>query len=103
MKNEKLEAQIDEVLAQQRDVAVPTDFSRRVMEALPPRRPQRGRVPVGRVVALTGALLLLAAMFALAPAARPDVRNAAFDMELLLALQLLCISWMASSALWGKK
>ena len=90
---ENLDAAIDHVLEQKREVAVPAAFAGRVMRSLPPRRRRAARKPVARFVALFSVLVLLVTMFALAPQARPNLTNFAFDMELLMLLQLSGIAW----------
>ena len=90
---ENLDAAIDRVLEQKREVAVPAAFAGRVMRSLPPQRKRAARIPVARFVALFSVLVLLVTMFALAPQARPNLTNFAFDMELLMLLQLSGIAW----------
>jgi len=90
---DNLDASITRALEKQPDVAVPADFTARVMQSLPPRRNRR-KIPVGRVGLVTGMLALLLTMFVLAPHATPQWTNFAFDLEVLLLVQMAGIGWM---------
>lgn len=89
---ENLEASITRALEKKPEVGVPADFSVRVMRSLPPRK-QRRKLPVGQTAALAGLLALALTMFALAPHAAPQITNFAFDLELLLLVQMAGIGW----------
>lgn len=74
-------------------VAVPEGFAARVTAALPPQKPRRAPRRVGSFIALGSALAATLVMFALAPSAHPDLANFAFDMELLMLVELCGIGW----------
>jgi hypothetical protein len=87
---------LNQLLERRPRVAVPEGFAARVASSLPPQRLRRVRVPVGRAIAAAAALLLTVAMFALAPASHPSLNSFAFDIEMLLLVQLCGIGWYLS-------
>jgi len=89
---ENFEAAITRALEKKPEVAVPAEFAGRVMRSLPPRR-RRPKMPVGRAAVLAGMLALVLTMFALAPEVKPQITNFAFDLELLLLVQMAGIGW----------
>ena len=89
---ENLEATITRALEKRPEVVVPAEFAGRVMRTLPPRR-RRLKMPVGRASVLAGMLALALTMFALAPHVTPQITNFAFDLELLLLVQMAGIGW----------
>jgi len=89
---ENLDVAITRAL-EKRPVVVPVEFAGRVMRSLPPRK-QRRKLPVGRTAVLAGLLALALTMFALAPQVRPQITNFAFDLELLLLVQMAGIGWL---------
>jgi len=89
---ENLEATITRALEKPPEVAVPAEFAGRVMRSLPPRRARR-RMSVGRAGVLAGMLALALTMFALAPHVTPVYTNFAFDLEMLLLVQMAGIGW----------
>jgi hypothetical protein len=89
---ENLETAITKALEKKPEAAVPAEFVGRVMCSLPPRR-RRRKMPVGRTVVLAGMLALALTMFALAPHVTPQFTNFAFDLELLLLVQMAGIGW----------
>jgi len=91
-REENLEAAITRALEKRPDTAVPAEFAGRVMRSLPPRK-QRRKMPVGRTAVLAGMLALALTMFALAPHMTPQITNFAFDLELLLLVQMAGIGW----------
>ena len=90
---QNLEATITKALEKKPEVVVPAEFAGRVMRSLPPRR-QRRKIPVGRAGLVTGMMALLLAMFVLAPHATPQWTNFAFDVEVLLLVQMAGIGWL---------
>jgi hypothetical protein len=50
-------------------------------------------MPVGRAGVLAGIVALALTMFALAPHVTPQITNFAFDLELLLLVQMAGIGW----------
>jgi len=91
-REENLEAAITRALEKRPDTAVPAEFAGRVMRSLPPRK-QRRKMPVGRTAVLAGLLALALTMFALTPHVTPQFTNFAFDLELLLLVQMAGIGW----------
>lgn len=89
---QNLEAAITRSLEKKPEVVVPAEFAARVMQSLPPRK-QRRKLPVGQTAVWAGLLALVLAMFALAPHVTPQITNFAFDLELLLLLQMAGIGW----------
>jgi hypothetical protein len=90
---ENLDAIITRALEKQPEVVVSADFAGRVMRSLPPAQ-RRRKVQVGRVGLVTGMFALLLAMFVLAPHATPQWTNFAFDVEMLLLVQMAGIGWL---------
>ena len=74
-------------------VVVPEGFAARVAAALPPHAPRRAPRSFGSLISLAAAMIVTLVMFALAPAAHPVLTNFAFDMELLMLVQLCGIGW----------
>jgi hypothetical protein len=72
---------------------VPPDFAARIAAALPPPKPDRKKMQVGRTVGLAAAGVLGVALFALAPHAAPTFGNMAFDFELVVIAQLAGIAY----------
>jgi predicted tellurium resistance membrane protein TerC len=89
---QNLEASITRALEKKPEAVVPAEFVARVMRSLPPRK-QRRKLPVGQTAALTGLLALVLTMFALAPQVTPQITNFAFDLEMLLLVQMAGIGW----------
>ena len=89
---ENLETAITRALEKRSEAAVPAEFAGRVMRSLPPRQ-RRRKMPVGRTAVLAGMLALALTMFALAPHMTPQITNFAFDLELLLLVQMAGIGW----------
>lgn len=75
---------------------VPVDFASRVAASLPPLPAARRPMRLGRTVAMISMGLLAVAMFVLAPFSSPSYTSIAFDLELLLLLQMAGIGyWLA--------
>lgn len=74
-------------------VMVPEEFAARVMAALPAVRPARARMRVGRIATAAALVVLAVALFVLAPRATPSFTNVAFDVEMLLLVELAGIGW----------
>jgi hypothetical protein len=90
---DKMEAAITRTLEKRREPVVPVEFAARVARSLPPRRKQRRRIPVGRAAAMAGMLAMALTMFALASQVTPEFSNFAFDLELLLLVQMGGLGW----------
>ncbi len=99
MRNEReFEVRVTEALERRPVAAVPQDFAAKVMVALPPLKKRRKPVQVGRTMAIAAAMVSLLTMFALAPHAVASFTNLAFDVELLLMVELAGIAWGFSKA-----
>jgi hypothetical protein len=90
---DKVEAAITRTLEKRREPVVPAEFAARVMGALPPLRTRQRRMPVGRATAMAAMVAMALTMFALASQARPEFSNFAFDLELLLLVQMGGLGW----------
>ena len=92
------EAKLTRALECRPEPAVPMDFAARVAAALPPARPARKPMQVGRTVGLAAAAVLGVALVALAPHATPTFNNWAFDFELVVIAQLGGIAYWLTAA-----
>lgn len=91
----ELEAAITRALDRKPEVAVPADFAARVRAALPAQPKVRARRSVGQMAAVTGAVVLLAGLCALAPHVRPSFGSVAFDLEMVLMVELMGVAaWL---------
>jgi hypothetical protein len=103
MADEKeFEAAITRALEQQPAVRVPVDFAARVRSALPAQPTVRSRRFGGPSVAQTAAAVavlgLVAALCVLAPHVRPSFDSLAFDMEMVLLLELCGVAaWLGTA------
>ena len=97
MKNDvALEAAITRVLERQPEVVVPGDFAARVRASLPAQPKVRVRRSVGRLAGTAAAAGLVVGLCWLAPHAQPSFESLAFDMEMLMLVELACVSaWLA--------
>jgi hypothetical protein len=89
----EFEAMVTRGLEHGAEVAVPVDFAARVRAALPAVAPRRSKARVGRVALVVAAFVLAVAMFALAPHAAPTFGNLAFDLELVVIVQLAGVGY----------
>jgi hypothetical protein len=89
---ENLDTAITRALEKRPEVTVPAEFAGRVMRSLAPRR-RRRKMPVGRAGVVAGIVAMGLTMFALAPHVMPQFTNFAFDLELLLLVQMAGIGW----------
>ena len=89
----ELEAAVTRALEAQPSAVVPADFAQRVMQALPPQPAARRVWNVGQLSAIVGGAVLTIALFALAPHARPSLGSFAFDMELVMLLELCGVAY----------
>jgi hypothetical protein len=107
MQDEKaLEAEIVRVLEQKPVVAAPVDFAARVRAALPPEpKVKAGRFAgrsLGRMVGGVAAVALVVALCVLAPHARPSFESLAFDLEMVLLLELAGVAiWLGKAGMRG--
>ncbi len=93
------EAEITQALEQKPRLVVPTDFAARVRAALPEQRPVRERRFAGRSlgqdVAMVAAVGLVVALCVVAPHARPSFESVAFDLEMVLFMELAGVAaWL---------
>jgi hypothetical protein len=90
------EAAVTRALEQAPVVAVPEGFAARVRAALPEPPKARVRRDVRMAAAAWAVAGLLVALCVLAPHARPSFESVAFDMEMLLLVELAGVgAWMA--------
>jgi hypothetical protein len=95
------EAALTQALEHSPTPAIPADFAARVVAALP--EPQAARfaasrrrlrsVGVSRGIAIAAAPVLTLALFVIAPHATPSFASFAFDLEMLLLVQLMAVAW----------
>jgi hypothetical protein len=107
MKDETMfEAEIVRALEEKPVVAVPGDFAARVRAALPPQpKVKAGRFAgrsLGRMAGGIAAVGLVAALCLLAPHARPSFESLAFDMEMLVLVELALVgAWLGKAGSRG--
>ena len=93
----EFEAAITRALERQPEVAVPVDFAVRVRAALPAQPKVREQRSVGRMAAAVGAAGLLLALCLVAPHARPSLESTAFDLEMVLVVELAGVAaWLGT-------
>jgi hypothetical protein len=89
------EAAITRALDRKPEVVVPADFAAKVRAALPAQPKVRVRRSVGREVAMVAAVGLVLALCWLAPHARPSFESVAFDLEMVLVVELAGVAaWL---------
>jgi hypothetical protein len=92
----EMEAAMTRALEQPPTVAIPQGFAARVARSLPAAPVARRPVYAGRTVASIAAVVLLVAVFVVAPHSQPSFANVAFDLEILLIAQVGGIAyWLA--------
>jgi len=107
MQDEKaLDAEIVRALEEKPVVAVPVDFAARVRAALPPEPKVRaGRFAgrsLGRLVGGVAAVGLVGALCLLAPHARPSFESVAFDLEMVVLVELALVgAWLGRAGIRG--
>jgi hypothetical protein len=107
MKDEKgLDAEIVRALEQKPVVAVPVDFAARVRAALPPEpKVKAGRFAgrsLGRMVGGVAAGVLVVVLCLLSPHARPSFQSLAFDLEMLVLVELALVgAWLGKAGVRG--
>ena len=91
------EAAITRALERQPEVRVPVDFAAKVRAALPAQPTVRVRRSVGRMAAAVAAAGLVLALCWLAPHARPSFESVAFDLEMVLVVELAGVAaWLGT-------
>ena len=95
--DQKIEAAILRALETQPTVVVPEAFAARVCAALPQLKPVRRRMSAGQQAGLAAVAVLLVAVFWLAPHTAPRFTSVAFDVEIMLLLELAGVAaWLAT-------
>jgi hypothetical protein len=90
-----VDAAITRALERQPEVVVPVDFAAKVRAALPVQPKVRERRSVSRIAAGAAAVGLLLALCWLAPHARPSFESVAFDLEMVLVVELVGVAaWL---------
>lgn len=87
------ETRVQSALERAPEVTPPVDFAARVAASLPPLKPARKPMRLGRSVALVSIGVAALAMFLLAPISSPSFSSVAFDLELVLLLQMAGIGY----------
>jgi hypothetical protein len=91
------DAAITRALERKPEVRVPVDFAAKVRAALPAQSKVRVRRSVGRMVAAVAAAGLVLALYWLAPHARPSFESVAFDLEMVLVVELAGVAaWLGT-------
>ena len=91
------EAAITRALERPPEVRIPEDFAARVRAALPAQPKVRVQRSVGRGVALVAAVGMVLALCWLAPHARPSFESMAFDLEMVLVVELAGVAaWLGT-------
>jgi len=89
------EAAITRALDRKPEVLVPANFAAKVKAALPSQPRVRARRSVRRQVAMVGAAGLVLALCWVAPHARPNFGSVAFDLEMVLVVELMGVAaWL---------
>jgi hypothetical protein len=92
-----VEAAITRALERQPEVVVPVDFAAKVRAALPAQQKVRERRSARRMAAGVAAVGLLLALCLLAPHARPSFESVAFDLEMVLVVELAGVAaWLGT-------
>ena len=90
-----LEVAITRALEEPPSVAVPVDFAARVRASLPTRPRVRARRSVGGMAAAAAAGGLVVALYWLAPHARASFASLAFDVEMVMVVELAGVAaWL---------
>ena len=89
------EAALQVALERKPEVSVPTDFAARVAAQAATLSPSRtSRVPhFARLTALVVSVIVALSLFALAPRTAASFGNLAFDIEVVVLLQLGLLAW----------
>jgi hypothetical protein len=91
------EAAITRALERQPEVRVPVNFAAKVRAGLPAQPTVRARRSVGRMAAAVAAAGLVLALCWLAPHARPSFESVAFDLEMVLVVELAGVAaWLGT-------
>ena len=91
----EFEAAITRALDRKPEVVVPADFAAKVRAALPAQPKVRAQRSVGRIAAGVAAVGLVLALCWLAPHVRPSFGSMAFDLEMVLVVELMGVAaWL---------
>ena len=91
----ELEAAITRALDRKPEIVVPMDFAAKVRAALPAQPKVRVQRSVGQGVAAVAAVGLVLALCWLAPHVRPSFESVAFDLEMVLVVELMGVAaWL---------
>ncbi len=91
----EMEAAIVRALEEHPRVEVPVDFAARVRASLPARPRVRARRSVGGMAAAAAAGGLVVALYWLAPHARASFASVAFDVEMVMVVELAGVAaWL---------
>ena len=90
--NTSFESRLTAALERREEVAIPADFAARIAAQLPVLQPVRRRIHAGRTIGILAAIVCVLALAWLAPHTAPSFTSVAFDVELLLFVQLACIA-----------
>jgi hypothetical protein len=98
----EFEAAMTRALEQPPSVTVPADFAARVRASLPPQPPARAKrfagQSIGQLAAIVAAAGLVVALCLLAPHVRPSFDSVAFDMEMVLLVELCGVAaWLGTA------
>ena len=101
-----IEAAITRVLEKPPAVAVPLDFAARVRAALPAQPKARTGFMAGRSVSTTAAIIaaggLVVTLCLLAPHARASIDSVAFDIEMVVLVELAAVAaWLGRASSRG--
>jgi hypothetical protein len=91
----EFEAAITRALDRKPEVVVPMDFAVKVRASLPAQPKVRAQRSVGRLAAGVATVGLVLALCWLAPHARPSFGSMAFDLEMVLVVELMGVAaWL---------
>jgi hypothetical protein len=94
---QRMDAAITRALERQPEVVMPMDFAARVRAALPAQPRVRARRSVGRTAATAAVVGLVLALCLLAPHARPSLDSVAFDLEMVMLVELAGVAaWLGT-------
>jgi hypothetical protein len=88
---------ITRALDRKPEVRVPVDFAAKLRASLPVQAKVRAHRSVGPRVAAVAAVGLVLALYVVAPHARPSFGSVAFDLEMVLVVELMGIAaWLGT-------
>ena len=91
----EFEDAITRALDRKPEVVVPADFAAKVRASLPAQTKVRAQRSVGRIAAGVATVGLVVALCWLAPHTRPSFGSVAFDLEMVLVVELMGVAaWL---------